>query len=247
MKVGLICIGIICVICFVMSPKSNKDWTIRFKPELDHFFGEVNWECISKETKKSTIYSKSDGAKSTYTNWYIRFYNKTDKEEVWSITDHVLRINNAKHGLFSPKRYSIKQAFYLELMEISCGLVGNDIFDEFIRSELSENEANCIDASIHYYGQPEPKFYDALSEEEWFTAEKARAEDYLSYELQDFRISISAHDYYIKKLTVQERQNVFDSLEKIEKKLLDRYGDIASFRIFFDAEHKVEYRDGRKQ
>ncbi|MGN0659695.1 MAG: hypothetical protein ACI4LA_08810 [Emergencia sp.] len=36
----------------------SQNWTIRFRAELDSFFGEGNWECISEETKDSMIYSE---------------------------------------------------------------------------------------------------------------------------------------------------------------------------------------------
>jgi len=50
------------------------DWTKKYKLELDRFFGEENWECISKEKKDSIILEDSQ-----YTNWSIRLRINTEK------------------------------------------------------------------------------------------------------------------------------------------------------------------------
>jgi len=54
------------------------------KLELDRFFGEENWECISKEKKDSIILEDSQ-----YTNWSIRFKDKYGEEHTAVITNHV--------------------------------------------------------------------------------------------------------------------------------------------------------------
>jgi len=223
---------------------------------MNQFFGEENWEYISRETKESMVYSErvtnSIGCRrkipGNFQNWYIRFKNRNGTEQTSIITDHVLKINHNKYGHFSFKRLSTKQAFYMGLMDISLEMASQEIFNEIIRSELSQKEANCFSVYMGSRGDnPKPKFYNALSKEPWFTADKVTAENYLSWDLGDFYIEISDYKYRLDELTDQERQNVFDSLKNIEKKLLEKYGDNASFEICFDEEYQVEYIDGCKK
>ena len=43
------------------------------------------------------------------------------------------------------------------------------------------------------------------------------------------------------KLKKQQQKNVLDSFERIEKRILDKYGEKVSFEIRFDDEHRVNY------
>ena len=257
-KYGIIFFICILTISLFVGYYRNKNWTIRFKSELDHFFGKENWKCISEETKESIIYTDyiivrsnptlSGEIPGKYTDWNIKFSNKDGNEEIWEITNHTLKINHDKYGMFSSKRYSNKQAIVLELMDISCGLAGDEIFNDIIKEELSENIANCLRVSISYTGgNPKPEFYDKLFEQPWFNVNNVSAENFLACDLHDFYIDIFAFDYKVKKLSEQEQQTLFDSMKIIERKLLQKYENNASFEIYFDKEHNVEYIDGNKQ
>ena len=235
-----------------------NDWTFRYRAELDAFFCEGNWECISEETKESLLYSEYISVRSNpamsgevpgkFTNWDIKFTNRKGKEEIWTITDHALKINHDKYSWLSEKRYSNKQALTLELMDISFGLVGDEVFEEIILSELTEEEASCIEVIMTYEGgNPMPAFYDALAKEAWFSVNEVTAGDYLKSDLHDFYLYIRAHDYRLEKLSEKEQQNVLDSMEAIAEKLCDRYGEDASFEIYLDDAHKAEYQNGIKQ
>lgn len=250
----LICIFIISL--FIVYYK-NKNWTIRFKSELDQFFGEGNWECISEKTKESIMYTEyisvrsnpelSEEVPGKYTDWNIKFLNKEGNEEIWKITNHALKINHDKYDIFSPKRYSNKQALVLELMDISCGLAGDEVLNDIIKEGLPENIADCLRILISYKGgNPKPEFYDKLFEQSWFNVNNVSAQDFLDYDLHNFYIDILAFDYKVEKLTEQEQQTLFDSMNTIERKLLQKYGENASFKIYFDKEHNVEYIDGDK-
>lgn len=229
----------------------------RFKGELNQFFGEENWEYVDKESKsspyvKDTIRGRGLVAPQEiperYHNWTIRFHNKYGEEEYWRITDHTLKINNDNYGIFNSKRYSKRQAFYQELMYLSFYLVGREIYHEVIREVLTENEANIFDVSISFGGgRPGRELYSYLANQPWFTVEKATAEHYLTSDIIPFYIDIVAFDYRLEKLTLQEQQNVIDSLEKIEKLLLERYGGDATFSIYINEEYKVRYKKGEKQ
>jgi hypothetical protein len=248
-----------CVIGGITVYFMSQNWTHRYKAEMDQFFGEGNWEYLSKEKNESTAFndyypgSSSGNAISVpmeypgkYTKWHISFNHKYGEEEAWYISDHILKINNDKHGLFSSKKLSSKQAFYMQLMDIALYVASKEIFNEFIRSELTENEANSIDITMYDQGNPKPKFYNVLAKEDWFTVNNVTAEDFLANDLQEFYILIRVHDYNLNNLTEQERQNVSDALDRVEKRLLETYGEHASFEIFFDGK-RAEYVNGEKQ
>lgn len=259
-KLKLIALATILILCaagILAGYFISRDWTIRFRSELDDFFGEGNWERISEETKESIIFTDyiivhsnpalSGEMPGKFQNWYISFTNRDGEEEIWYITNHVLKINHDRYGIFSPSRYSSKQALTLELMDISFGIIEEEVFRDIVRSVLSEKEAECLEVTMSYHGgNPKPEFYDALADEPWFNVGDISAEHYLSYDLHDFYLYIRAFDYRLEKLTGEEQQNVFDSMEAMEQKLCDRFGEYASFEIYLDADHKVEYKDGAK-
>lgn len=254
MIVGII-ISLIIVISLIRGFNLRKNWMIRFEEDLDRFFGKGNWECVNVESKETSegFYKKRDSANNykvpfDYKNWYISYKNNNGEEKIYKITNLSYEMNLDKHGSIGSKSMSKKQAFYSELMDISFYIIGDKILDEFVRTELSEKEASCITAEMSYTGGLlKPKFYSYLAKQDWFTADKVSAEHYLSCDEREFYIQIRAFDYKLKKLTEEERQNVFDSLEKIENQLLEKYGDMASFDIYFDKEHNVKYIQGRKK
>ncbi|HPC99914.1 MAG TPA: hypothetical protein PLA01_01030, partial [Acetivibrio sp.] len=143
--------------------------------------------------------------------------------------------------------YSKRQAFYLELMDISLDLAADEIHNDVIKSELTEEEAGCVDVTMMRSGNPKPKFYDALAKEKWFTVNTVIPENYLFNELHQFYISINLYDYRFGKLTEEQQKNVLGSFERIEKRILDKYGDKVSFEMRFDDQHKVKYNNGVKE
>lgn len=255
-SIGIVGILILLIAGAVALYMAGQNWTVRFKSELDNFFGEGNWECIDEETKESIIYTEYVQVRSSplsyemagkYKNWYIEFENRHGEAEVWYITNHVLKINHDKYDIFSGKRYTNKQALTLELMDISFGMVSEDIYNDIVLSVLSAEEAESLEVTMSYSGgNPKPEFYDSLAEESWFTANEVTAGDFLAYDLHDFYIYIRAYDYRLEKLTAQQRENVLESMDAMVEMLLAEYGQNASFEIYLDGEHKVEYVDGEK-
>ncbi|NLY79957.1 MAG: hypothetical protein GX072_08750 [Lysinibacillus sp.] len=236
----------------------NTNWMYKYKGEFDRFFGEGNWEYVDKESKLSRYateyytrsrryYGTSGEIPETYHNWYVRFYNKYGEEEYWKFTDHALKINNDKYGILSSKRFTKKQALYQDLMYLSFYLVGKEILHEVIQEVLTENEASIFRVEMSFRGRPDRTLYNYLAKQSWFTVSGATAEHYLTSGKHTFYIDIFAYDYRFQKLTEQEQQNVINSLEEIEKMLLERYGENASFSIFINQHNKVEYKDGVKQ
>lgn len=179
-KFGILGILIVIIIGAIACYFMSQNWTIRYKSELDDFFGEGNWECIDEETKESLIYTEYISVRSNpalsgevpgkFKNWYIKFENCNGEEEVWYITNHVLKINHDEYGFFSGRRYSNKQALTLELMDDSFGMVSDEVYQDIVLNVLTEEEAECLEVTMSYDGgNPKPDFYDALAEEPWFT------------------------------------------------------------------------------
>lgn len=88
---GIWAILILIVVGLIVVYFRHQNWTIRFRSELDDFFGEGNWVYISEETKQSIIYSDyhhshsnptlSGNVPGKYKDWYISFENRIGEEE----------------------------------------------------------------------------------------------------------------------------------------------------------------------
>ena len=246
----IIIIGIIIAIVIYMN-----NWPLRFSKELDRFFGEGNWEYTSNETKGSRMFDERRRNSATgsttyvpghYKNWEIEV-NRNNKKEYWIISNHAYKINHDKNWFLSPKLYSAKEALILELMNISEEIVAEKFKEEIISDLYSEKERECFDVTLMYHGgNPEPNFYNELYKQDWFTASKVNAKNYLETDLYDFYLYIRIFDYRLEKLTEEEQQNLLATREKLEQRLLEEYGDNASFEIYFVDGNKSEYEDGKK-
>lgn len=254
-KAAVIVVALLVLIAGAGIYYINIDWTVKFKDELDNFFGENNWEVISEETKESIMYSVtvrnstgiSEQVPGKYKNWNIKFKNKYGQDEVWRITNHTYKINNDKYFIFSPKRYSAKQALMLELMDISFSIAGEEAIKDVLVTELTEKELECLRVQISYEGgNPKPEFYTSLAKESWFNINDVSVESYLNNANHDFYLDIFAYNYRVEKLNEDERQHMYNSMENIEKKLLEKYGENADFEIYFAEGYKVKYKDGKK-
>lgn len=255
----VVIIAIIFLIAGVFSAYwSLSSWPIRYKSELNKFFGKGNWKVISenvKRRKKEYTYRYNLSGDSygkrrkigIYREWNILFENENGEEEVWKISNHVYKVNNKRYGLFSSKRFKARQALILELMEISFAVIEEEVHDEIVKDGLTDEEAECIYVDMSYHGGNPPRsFYDKLAKESWFTIDGVSAENYLATDLYDFYLDIRIYDYKLEQLSENEQENVINSLENIEYSLLEKYGDNASFEIHYD-EYDVEYVDGVKQ
>ena len=258
-NVKLIGLGIIAVIGILGVCWLFGDWTIRYRARLDTFFGKGNWEVVSGDAEMErwkiyTIRSNSSWEgygqnqhRRMYRSWNILCENKEGEKEIWEISNHAYKINQGRYKIYSPKRYRVRQALTLELMEISFNVVEEEVHNEIIKEGLTDAEANCIYVEMSYHdGNPPRSFYDKLAKEDWFTIEGITAENYLATDLYDFYLIIRIHDYRLEQLSEKEQENVVNSLENIEKRLLEKYGENASFQILY-GEYNVKYEDGVKE
>ncbi|MCD8362559.1 MAG: hypothetical protein LUC98_06305 [Lachnospiraceae bacterium] len=246
---GIIIILLIALVAGVGLYFTLRSWPLRFKKELNTFFGEGNWEKISAETNESKMYSvhhySSDGlydydSAGTYTKWYL-LYTGGEEEEIWTITDHTYRINHSKYSFLSPKCYSAKQALVLELMEISCDIAAEEVQYNLLTKVLSEEQAECLRVNISYHnGNPSPSFYDQLAGQDWFNVNESTAEQYLKTDLYEFYIDILLYDYKFSKLSEADQEDLLNSLDAIEQLLLDTYGEYADYEIYLGEEYSAE-------
>lgn len=108
-------------------------------------------------------------------------------------------------------------------------------------------KAECFDIALMYHGgNPEPNFYNKLYKEDWFTVDKVTAKYFLETDLYDFYLYIRIDDYKLEKLTEEEQQNLLATRENLEQRLLEEYGDNASFEIYFADKNKSEYVNGEQ-
>lgn len=256
-KLIIFIIPILLIAGYFTFKNINSDWTKKFSDEFDIFFGKGNWESVSEETKESIIYDEyivvhsapylSHSVPGKFNEWNITYMNADNKREIAIISDHTLKINNDKYFILSSKRYSSKQALVLEFMDISFSICKDKVMNESIAPYLSEKEREALSVEISYHGgNPKPEFYDDLIKQDWFNVKDVSAQNYLNYDKHEFYIYIRSYDYKLDKLTDEEKRHIFDSMEKIEKDLLEKYGNNASFEIYIDENHKVEYKDGVK-
>lgn len=251
--VVLAVIGILCVVWLF------GDWTIWYRTRLDSFFGKGNWEVVSGEVEleKKKIYTVrsnsslggygQDAHRRWYRNWNILCENEDGDKEIWEISNHAYLINKERYKIYSSKSFRASQALTLELMEISFDVVEEEVHNEIVREGLTDAEANCIYVEMSYHdGNPPRSFYNKLAKEDWFTIDGVTAENYLATDLYDFYLIIRIHDYRLEQLSEKEQENVVNSLEDIEERLLEKYGENASFQILY-GEYNVKYEDGVKE
>ena len=228
-----------------------RTWPLRFHAEFDSFFGKGNWKQVSSETKESFMYSVyhrssisslSKNRPGLFHEWDIAFTNRSGETEIWTISDHTMRINQDKYWLLSPNRYSARQALTLELMDLSSYMAGDQLLDEILGTILSDREADCIDAYISYrHGNPPPGMYSRLIREPWFTVDRITAAEYLQTDLYDFYLRILAYNYKVEKLTPGEQAHLFGSLEEIEEALQEAFGEYADYDIYLGEGYAAEF------
>ena len=253
-KAGATAIVVLIIVVGFLIYHYFQTWPLRFRSDFNDFFGEGNWEQISSETNESrmyTVYYRSGNAgqsgerAGTYHNWDIAFTNRYGEEELWTITDHTLKINHDRHWFLSSERYSARQALTLELMDLSLDAVGEQVKRGSVSGVRSEEELECLDIYISYRnGNPPPEFYSRLRKEPWFQANEFTAADYLETDLYDFYLRIQAFDYRVEKLAEEKRQHLMDSLLEIERLLRNAYGSHADYEIYLGEGYRAEFTAG---
>ena len=250
-KIGIIAALVLIIALGVGIWYYLTTWPLRFGGALDDFFGKGNWQWVSSESKESRIYSvyytsRSNPALSgerpgTFHEWEIAFENRAGEQELWSITDHTMKINHDKYWLLSPNRYSARQALTLELMEVSFAVVEQEISDEVLSAVLTPEQVECVDVILSYHGgNPPPEFYDELRQQPWFRADQVTAQDYLQSDLYDFYVWIRVYDYRAEQLPAEQQQSLKDSLDDVVQALQDAYGSDVGYEVYLGEGYRAE-------
>ena len=226
-------------------------WPLRFRSELNRFFGQGNWEWVDSEKKQSRMYSvyyraseydAGNSVPGSFREWDIVFTGPEGEEQLWTLSDHTMRINHDRYWFFSSHRYSAKQALVQELMEITFSIASQRLIEEQLLGILSQEEVDCLLVDLSYHGgNPPPDFYDELAEQSWFSAQGATAADYLKSDLYDFYIRIQVYDYRAGKLSEEQQAHLTGSLSKIEAALQQAFGADAAYEIYLGEGYSVEY------
>ena len=228
-----------------------RTWPLRFHRELDQFFGAGNWESVSEQAKHSMMYDLyiirgtglSGSTDGSFHEWDIAFTNREGEPEIWTISDHTLKINNHDHWFpLDPGRYTAKQALGQELMELAFDMAGEEVLDETLSDILTESERASLEVEISFHGgRPDRKLYTQLLAEPWFNIQELDAEKFLQSDLCDFYVDVFAYDYRVDDLSEIEQEHLYRFLGDIEQALRDVFGDYADYEIYLGEGYSAEY------
>ena len=229
-----------------------RAWPLRFHRELDQFFGAGNWESVSEETKRSMMFDEylavrstgySDSVDGRFHEWNIAFTNREGETELWTISDHTLKINNHDHWFpLDPERYTARQALGQELMELAFDMAGEQAQEDILGDILTDGERACLDVEISFRGGwPNGDLYTELLNEPWFNIQELDAEKFLQSNLYDFYVDVFAYDYRVDDLGEMEQEHLYRSLGDIEQALRAAFGDYVDYDIYLGEGYSAEY------
>ena len=237
---------------FVAGWFALRTWPLRFLRELDQFFGAGNWESVSEETKRSMMFDEylavrgtgySDSVDGRFHEWNIAFTNREGETELWTISDHTLKINNHDHWFpLDPERYTARQALGQELMELAFDMAGEQAQEDILGDILTDGERACLDVEISFRGGwPNGDLYTELLNEPWFNIQELDAEKFLQSDLYDFYVDVFAYDYRVDDLSEMEQEHLYRSLGDIEQALRAAFGDYVDYDIYLGEGYSAEY------
>ena len=229
-----------------------RTWPLRFHRELDQFFGAGNWESVSEETKRSMMFDEylavrgtgySDSVDRRFHEWNIAFTNREGETELWTISDHTLKINNHDHWFpLDPERYTARRALGQELMELAFDMAGEQAQEDILGDILTDGERACLDVEISFRGGwPNGDLYTELLNEPWFNIQELDAEKFLQSDLYDFYVDVFAYDYRVDDLSEMEQEHLYRSLGDIEQALRAAFGDYVDYDIYLGEGYFAEY------
>lgn len=229
-----------------------RTWPLRFHRDLDQFFGAGNWESVSEETKRSMMFDEylavrgtgySDSVDGRFHEWNIAFTNREGETELWTISDHTLKINNHDHWFpLDPERYTARRALGQELMELAFDMAGEQAQEDILGDILTDGERACLDVEISFRGGwPNGDLYTELLNEPWFNIQELDAEKFLQSNLYDFYVDVFAYDYRVDDLGEMEQEHLYRSLGDIEQALRAAFGDYVDYDIYLGEGYSAEY------
>lgn len=245
-KIPVILVILVAVFVFV-GWYCLRSWPIRFHGTLDDFFGNGNWQTVSEETKGSIIFKRWNALtkreqEGKFHEWNIAFQNQAGETEVWTISDHTLKINHKENWFpLDADRYTARQALGQELLWIALDVAGEEVRTETLGTVLPEKELGCLAVDISFLdGLPDGAVYSRLLEEPWFNVRDANAERFLQSDQYSFYVDVFAHDYRVDDLSEAEQRHLYDSLSAIEQTLKNTYGAQVDYEIYLGDGYRSE-------
>lgn len=245
-KIPVILVILVAVFVFV-GWYCLRSWPIRFHGTLDDFFGNGNWQTVSEETKGSIIFKRWNALtkreqEGKFHEWNIAFQNQAGETEVWTISDHTLKINHKENWFpLDADRYTARQALGQELLWIALDVAGEEVRTETLGTVLPEKELGCLAVDISFLdGLPDGAVYSRLLEEPWFNVRDANAERFLQSDQYSFYVDVFAHDYRVDDLSEAEQSHLYDSLGAIEQTLKNIYGAQVDYEIYLGEGYRSE-------
>jgi hypothetical protein len=229
-------IFILIIVLFVVNSQTYKGV---FTRELDDFFGKGNWEYIGREDKRTNLYKKrvkivediTVTRKGEYSNYIVKY------------KDDEYKMSTLKNDL-SKEVWAVRQIMDIATM----GILPEYLYENIILDVYNPDLADIFRVEIGYSnGNPKKDFYSKLDKQDWFKADLVTVENFLTWEeakKYNFQIYIRTFDYKIEKLSESEKLELYEGYDKLIVKLLETYGDDASFEILIDEDHWVKYKNG---
>ncbi|MGN0518708.1 MAG: hypothetical protein ACI4II_08315 [Acutalibacteraceae bacterium] len=231
---GVIFILLILVIYNLISTYfGSSNYPVRFKDELDNFFGEGNWECTNVEKKTTSMFSddeyyagdytlnsRRDG---TYRVWTIQYVDSQGN----SCEDYISNFTHFMH------KTSNKTVLAMELHEIALNHASDELERTIAKDIFTQDEIENYISIIRFgtVNRPETSYYKNLLHQDWFKIHHATPLSFLSQEGEVYTIDINL---IMKNADTADKSDIEDVKEKATKfanLLVEAYGKYASFDL----------------
>ena len=207
-------------------------WPLRFRRDLDAYFGKGNWEWVSPdriEDYRYDIYQRvpnyspncfPDSGKHHI--WYIAFQDPDGQKWMWRMTDHVYYVTMHRSGALSG--FSAHDGLTAELSALSFKRGCHILSQKYLSEVLSQEELNCLRFEVSYRGgNPGHALYEELRQQPWF--DSGHMKEYLNWDFQDFYLHIYPYNHRIERLSPEARAHLFSSLPQVEAVLKQALGE----------------------
>lgn len=234
------------------------NWPVRYKKEFDKFFGS-NWSWEKLEPTfddnlgSGTNYrsGRFKGMSSGKSSGLVSHWGITCEDDYYEVTDWAHKYNHKKYfPLFSKKWLNGKQSLWYEFLDIAIEKSYLELEKRYIEDVIGAEYCEAIDMELQYNTSPKKEFLKYLSKSNWLSVNTTVSE-LMSCDKHDFVIDIRLYDYQYEKLNKQQKEIVDKWFNDIESKLLDDFGDEASFYIYYNPNddeenvYRVEYFKGQ--
>ena len=213
-------------------------WPLRFRKDLDAYFGEGKWEWVSPdkmEDYRHDIYQRVPNDSSSCLSdsgkhhiWYIAFQDPEGQRWMWRMTDHTYYVSMHHRGALGG--FSARDGMTAELMELSFRRGSLVLSQKILKDVLSQEELNCLRFEVSYRGgNPGRALYEQLRQEPWF--DSGHLKEYLNWDYHDFYLNIYPYNHRIDRLPEETREHLLGSLSQVESALQSSLGEYCDYKV----------------